>query len=151
MHWFFGVCLINKIFIFLTHFYHGDLCVKGVRIQSYFGPHFLAFGLNTERYGVSLRIQSKYGKYLSVFNPNADYNNSGYGHFLRSVFSYSVIWISIASTLIIHLDLRGSLPPHDLQPTFLSNRNVFAWKQYHMISFFKRLQFHISTRRICLI
>ena len=65
-------------------------------------------------------------------------------------FFCSVIWISIASILIIHLDLRGSLPPHDLQPMFLCNKNVFAWKQYHMISFFKRLQFHISTRRICL-
>ena len=26
--------------------------VKRVRIRSYFGPHFPAFGLNTERYGV---------------------------------------------------------------------------------------------------
>ena len=51
------------------------------------GPYFPAFGLNTERYAVSLRIQSKCGKilrispysvrlrentkYLSVFSPNA--------------------------------------------------------------------------------
>ena len=26
--------------------------VKNVRIRSYSGPHFFAFGLNTERYGV---------------------------------------------------------------------------------------------------
>ena len=32
-------------------------CVKSVRIRSYSGPHFPAFGLNTE--------------YLSVFSPNA--------------------------------------------------------------------------------
>ena len=25
--------------------------MKGVHIRSYFGPQFLAFGLNTERYG----------------------------------------------------------------------------------------------------
>ena len=31
--------------------------VKGVHIRSYCGPHFSAFGLNTERYPVSLRIQ----------------------------------------------------------------------------------------------
>ena len=40
-------------------------CVKSVRIRSFSGPHFPAFGLNTERYGVygvSLRIQSKFGK-----------------------------------------------------------------------------------------
>ena len=27
-------------------------CVKSVRFRSYSGPHFPAFGLNTERYGV---------------------------------------------------------------------------------------------------
>ena len=31
-------------------------CVKSIRTQSYSGPHFLAFGLNTERYSVSLPI-----------------------------------------------------------------------------------------------
>ena len=36
------------------HIFH---CVKSVRIRSYSGPHFPAFGLNTERY--------------SVFSPNA--------------------------------------------------------------------------------
>ena len=30
--------------------------VKSVRIRSYSDPHFPAFGLNTERYYVSLRI-----------------------------------------------------------------------------------------------
>ena len=38
------------------HFVH---CVKIVRIQSCSGPHFPAFGLNKERYSVSLRIQSE--------------------------------------------------------------------------------------------
>ena len=36
--------------------------VKSVRIRSFSGPYFPAFGLNTERYGVSLRIQSECGK-----------------------------------------------------------------------------------------
>ena len=31
-------------------------CVKSVRIRIYSGPHFPAFGLNTERYSVFLRI-----------------------------------------------------------------------------------------------
>ena len=43
-------------------------------------PDFPAFGLNTERYGVSLLIQSKCGK-------NADQNNSEYGLFLGSVWA----------------------------------------------------------------
>ena len=34
-------------------------CVKSVCIWSYSGPYFPVFGLNTERKGVSLRIQSK--------------------------------------------------------------------------------------------
>ena len=37
-------------------------CVKSVRIRSFFGPYFHAFGLNTEKYGVSLRIQPEYKK-----------------------------------------------------------------------------------------
>ena len=36
--------------------------VKGVHSRSYSGLHFPAFGLNTERYGISLRIQSECGK-----------------------------------------------------------------------------------------
>ena len=41
---------------------HKNHCVKSIRIWSYSGPHFPAFGLNRERYAVSLRIRSKCGK-----------------------------------------------------------------------------------------
>ena len=37
--------------------------VKSVGIRSFSSQYFPAFGLNTERYEVSLRIQSKCGKY----------------------------------------------------------------------------------------
>ena len=47
-------------------------CVKNVRIRSYSGPHFPAFGLITERYGVSLRMQSKYVKMRTRITPNKD-------------------------------------------------------------------------------
>ena len=47
-------------------------CVKNVRIRSYSGPYFPAFGLNTERYGVSLRIQSECGKIRTRITPNTD-------------------------------------------------------------------------------
>ena len=47
-------------------------CVKSVFIQSYSGPYFPAFGLNTERYGVSLRIQSECGKIRTRITPNTD-------------------------------------------------------------------------------
>ena len=34
-------------------------CVKSVRIRSFSGPYFPAFGRNTERYSLSLHIQSE--------------------------------------------------------------------------------------------
>ena len=58
-----------KTFLSFSHEHGENSCVSGigkyvksVRIRSYSGAHYLVFGLNTERYGVSLRIQSKYGK-----------------------------------------------------------------------------------------
>ena len=47
-------------------------CVKSVRIWSYSDPHFPAFGLNSERYGVSLHIQSECGKMLTRITANTD-------------------------------------------------------------------------------
>ena len=47
-------------------------CVKRVCIQSHSGPYFSAFGLNTDRYGVSLRIQSECGKMWTRITPNMD-------------------------------------------------------------------------------
>ena len=47
-------------------------CVKSVRIGSYSGQHFPAFGLNTQRYFLSLRIKSKCGKMLTRITPNTD-------------------------------------------------------------------------------
>ena len=46
--------------------------LKSVRIQSYSGLYFLAFRLDTERYSVSLRIQSKCGKMWTKITPNMD-------------------------------------------------------------------------------
>ena len=46
--------------------------MKSVRVRNFSGPYFPAFGLNTERYGVSLRIQSEYGKIWTRKTPNMD-------------------------------------------------------------------------------
>ena len=46
--------------------------MKSIRIRSYYGPHFPAFGLNTERYRVSLRIQSECGKMRTRITPDMD-------------------------------------------------------------------------------
>ena len=55
--------------IALKSIYHS---VKSVRIRSYFGPYFPAFGLNMEGYGVSLHIQSECGKMGTRITPNTD-------------------------------------------------------------------------------
>ena len=52
-------------------------CVKNVRIWSFSGSYFPTFWLDTERYGVSLRIQSEWRE-------NTDQKNSEYEHFSRS-------------------------------------------------------------------
>ena len=49
-------------------------CMKSGHIRTYSGPYFPSFGLNTERYGVSLPIRMR---------ENTHQNNSEYGHFLR--------------------------------------------------------------------
>ena len=64
----------------LTSFYHyclgwpGALIhyVKSVRIPSFSGLYLPALGLNTERYGVSLRIKSECGKIRTRKTPNTD-------------------------------------------------------------------------------
>ena len=45
-------------------------CVKNARIRSYSGPHFPVFGLNTEKYSVSLHIQSESRKMRTRITPN---------------------------------------------------------------------------------
>ena len=47
-------------------------CTKSACIWGYFGPHFQVFGLNIERYGVILHIQSKYEKMRTRITPNMD-------------------------------------------------------------------------------
>ena len=45
---------------------------------SAFFPHFLAFGLNTERYGVSFRIQSECGKIREKCGPKTPNTDTFY-------------------------------------------------------------------------
>ena len=51
---------LYQVKFMLTHFMLREKCSNADRVFS--GTYFPAFGLNTERYGVSLRIQSKCGK-----------------------------------------------------------------------------------------
>ena len=70
--------LTKKAFLFILRngfansYVHVHHCVKSVRIRSFSSQYFPAFGLNTERYSVSLRIQSECGKILTKKTPNTD-------------------------------------------------------------------------------
>ena len=65
---------ITDFFFFSLIFYKLSFfrCVKSVHIRSYSGPHFPVFELNTERYKVSLRIQSECGKMQTKIIQNKD-------------------------------------------------------------------------------
>ena len=71
----------DRAFLLLDH------CVKIVQIRSFSGPYFPTFGLNRERYEVSLCIQSECGKIRtrkhSVFG---HLSHNGYFYYLRKRF-----------------------------------------------------------------
>ena len=58
--------VVNNISIINIH------CVKSVHIPSFSGPYFPAFGLNTVRYSVVLRIKSECGKIRTRKTWNTD-------------------------------------------------------------------------------
>ena len=58
-----------------------------------FSPHFPAFGLNTERYGVSLRNSVR-------MRENRDQNNSEYGHFLSSFCEFNSYLVIAMCTIV---------------------------------------------------
>ena len=64
-------------------------CMKTVRIRSFSGPYFPAFGLRTERYRVSIRIQSGCGKIQTRKSPNMD---TFYAVFLLVVKQWVPLW-----------------------------------------------------------
>ena len=58
--------------------------VKSARIWSFSGSCFPAFGLNTKKFSVSLRIQSDCGKIPTRKTPNADTFHAVYGTLVES-------------------------------------------------------------------
>ena len=85
----FDYCLRNICLLFLDHLIersntrfdqygskihkmHTFHCVKSVRIGSYSGSYFPAFGLNKEGYGASLSIQPECWKLRTRITPNTD-------------------------------------------------------------------------------
>ena len=67
--YFCNYCLFAHLKAFETFVLH---CIKSVRIWSFSGSYFHASGPNTERYEVSLHIQSKCEKIRTRETPNTD-------------------------------------------------------------------------------
>ena len=90
-----------------------SLCVKGVRIGSFSGPYFPTFGLNTERYSVSLRIQSKCRAIRTRKTPNTDTFHAVHA-FIKLIISISridishIFWISRIIFLVTMSSLSNS-------------------------------------------
>ena len=59
----------NEISFYLLRNKH---CLKSVQTRSFSGPYFTVFGLNLEKYSVSLRIQSDAAKYRPEKTPFLD-------------------------------------------------------------------------------
>ena len=68
-------------------------CVRSVHILNFYGRYFPAFGLNTERYSISLRIQCKCGKMQTRKTANTDnvYAVKCLNH-LRLVHDFFALW-----------------------------------------------------------
>ena len=64
----YSLYLYRILYIFLQ----ANHCVKSVHIRGYSGSYFPAFGLNTERYGVSFQIQSECWIIQTRKTPNTD-------------------------------------------------------------------------------
>ena len=58
--------------IFMKNFILDTASTKSVCIRSYSGLYFPAFGPNTERYSLSLRIQSECRKIRTRITPDTD-------------------------------------------------------------------------------
>ena len=59
--------------------------MRSAGIRSFSGPYFPSFGLNTKRYGVSLRKRYGVSPYAVRMRENTEQKNSEHGHFSRSV------------------------------------------------------------------
>ena len=64
----------------------GNHCAKSVRIRSYSGPYFPAFGLNTERYRISLCMQSEYGKIRTRLTLNTNVFHAVNGNMIQLLY-----------------------------------------------------------------
>ena len=87
---------------------------KSVRIWSYSGPHFPACGLNTDRYGLSIRIQSKRWKMRTRITLN-----TGTFHAVLFILNQDLSILKFGLTVASNIAMLGDTEE------FLPNRRIF--------------------------
>ena len=85
---------------------HGQLLFKSVCIRSYSGQHFPAFGLNLERYEVSLRIQSECEKMRTRITQNTD---SFYAVFLYRSYTLCIFSFDFKQSVALYSNSATSV------------------------------------------
>ena len=110
--------LISQVLMTLSFFvqrhacydYH---CVKNVRIRSFSGPYFPAFGLNTEICKANLRIKSGCRKIRTKKTPNTDTFYAAYIHQIRTIGRLRCIYpvqnecVPVILPLLYHMTFRN--------------------------------------------
>ena len=81
--------MLSNFMIIVSSSFH---CLKNVHYQSFSGPHFPVFGLNTETYSLNLRIQSECRKMRKRKSPNT---NTFYKVFSYFVSLYKLLLLNI--------------------------------------------------------
>ena len=110
------ICLLSRIFYLACYLlcveqwlaFHWDISLRHLRHWVISGPYFPAFGLNTKRYFVSLRIKSKCKKMQTR-------NNSIFGHFLPS--NILTMKSNVVMAPIAHLE----------------RSDLYCWKRCHRV------------------
>ena len=107
-------------------------CVKSVRIQSYSGPYLPSFRLNTERYFVSVSIQSECGKIRTRITPNIENIHAVIGIWLFIIYKpFFQKWdkIHIGSNEVEYICLMFCLWAGSILSFFHSSGKAPEWKQ----------------------
>ena len=94
-------------------FWSKSHCVKSVRIQSFSSTHIPAFGLNTEQYSLSLRIQSECGEIRTRKFPNKN-----------TFHAVTVHWNERADCTPVNKALYHSFPMHPFSTTWTHQKTV---------------------------
>ena len=101
-------------------------CLKSVRIRSFSGPYFPAFGLNTERYSVSLPSVP--------MRENTDQKNSEYEQFLRSAIFFIAYHHPEHYLVVLELGGLDHFSVSYLLPSYGVNFKIERQIMFHLLS-----------------